>query len=75
MEDFVVKRLDGTTFKSLYFRNGKWTSTSEKASKLNWSQAEYIKNWHIALDDGAFYELVLCKDASIKKMTSTLQTL
>lgn len=75
MDDFVVRRLDGNTFKSLYFKDGKWIGTSEKASKLNWNQAEYIKNWYTNRKEDALFDLMLRKDSIISDITEELQEL
>jgi len=75
MNDFVVRRLDGDTFNSLYFKNGRWIGTSEQASKLSWSQAEYIRNWYMRREEDAFYDLMLRKDSTISDITKELQEL
>ena len=75
MNDFVVRRLDGTTFKSLYFRDGKWIGTSEAASKMRWSDAEYIKNWYNSHEEDALFDLIIRKDSLIAQVTEDLMAL
>ena len=74
MEDFVVRKVDTETFTNKYFgKDGKWVNSTEEATKLEWHEAEYIKNWHIKNDDSGLFELMLRKDSKILRITDRLR--
>ena len=76
MDDFVIRRLDGNTFESLYFASrGKWVNSSESASKFTWAAADFILTWCKGKNDDAMFDIVLRKDSSIKETTKRLTAL